>query len=138
MVWLRLFWWMVWRGVVRGAASGALFGTVLALILGTVFGFVFGAILGLATGIVNGLAVVTVTHFWFYPPENSPRYRKAIITTVAICTAITSLIVMNSLWFGVAILIILPTIYHCDSCIWSDGTAFPGLCRERILGTRTS
>ena len=110
MFWIKLVWWMVWRGIVSGAAAGALFGTVLALFLGTIFGVVFGAILGLSTGIVNGLAVVIVTHFWFYPLENSLLYRKAIITTVIICTAITSLIVMNSLWFGVTILIILPAV----------------------------
>ena len=110
MVWIKLFWWMVWRGVVTGAASGAVFGTIVALFLGTFFGLIFGAILGLATGILNGLAVAIITRFWFYPPQNSPHYRKAMITTVVICTALTSLIVMNSLWFGVTILIILPTI----------------------------
>src|SRR5678815_5965335 len=89
MIWVKLFWWMLWRSVLSGAASGALYGTLLALILGAVFGFVFGAILGLITGIVNGLALMILTRRWVSKSQDSSYFRKAAVRLVVVCTAIT-------------------------------------------------
>ena len=112
MIWIRLFWWMVWRSVISGAACGALFGTILALVLGALFGFMYGAILGLITGIVNGLALVILTRFWFSESPDAPRFRRATVALVVVCTALTSFVVMNE-WFGVfdiTLITLLPSI----------------------------
>src|SRR5262245_61800539 len=110
MIWVKLFWWMVWQALLSGAATGALYGTAMALIFGAVFGLVYGAILGLITGIVNGLALTIMTRIWFASPQNSPRFRKAAIALVVICTALTSLVVTNVLFFGLSLFTYLPTI----------------------------
>src|SRR5678815_352850 len=90
MIWVKLFWWMLWRSVLSGAASGAIYGTLLALILGAVFGFIFGAILGLVVGIVNGLALVILTRRSVSKSPDTARFRKAAVRLVVICTAISS------------------------------------------------
>jgi len=92
MVWVRIFWWMVWRAVVSGAVSGALFGALLALILGAVFGFVFGAVFGLVAGIVNGLALILLTRKSVSLSLKSPSFQKAVIRRVAICTFLTTFV----------------------------------------------
>ena len=110
MIWVKLFWWMLWRSVLSGAASGALYGTLLALILGAVFGFVFGAILGLVTGIANGIALVILTRRWVSKSQDSTRFRKAAVRLVVICTAITSFILMNLLFAGIGLFTVSPTM----------------------------
>src|SRR6185369_13127131 len=105
MIWARLFWWMVWRAVLSGAVSGALFGTFVGLVRGAVIGFVYGAILGLITGIVNGLALTIMTRIWFSSPQDLLRFRKAAIALVVICTAITSFVILNGLFFGISLLV---------------------------------
>jgi hypothetical protein len=110
MIWLKLFWWMVWRGVIGGAALGALFGTVLALWIGAVFGVFYGAVLGVVTGIVNGIALVILTRFWFSPPQNSLTFRRTAAVLVVICTVVTGLPLMNWLTSGTTFFILPPTI----------------------------
>ena len=102
---------MVWRAVLSGAASGALFGMFLAQeVRGAVIGLVYGAILGLITGSINGLALTIMTRIWFASPQNSPRFRKAAITLVVVCTTITSFVILNGLFFGIVLLVYIPTV----------------------------
>ena len=110
MIWLRMFWWMTWRGAVSGAGMGALFGTVIALWLGTIFGAFYGAILGIATGFVSGLALTIMTRIWFSASPASPNFKPASVTVTVVATALTSLLLLVTLMGGSAFLVIVPTI----------------------------
>ena len=110
MIWLRMVWWIVWRGAVSGAASGALFGTVIALWLGTIFGVAYGAILGIATGVVSGLALTIMTRIWFSSSPASPHFKPASVVVTVIATALTSLWLLNAIMFETTILVIVPSI----------------------------
>jgi hypothetical protein len=109
MIWLRMFWWMVWRAVLSGAVCGALFGTFMGMVRGAVIGFVYGALLGLIIGLVNGLALTIMTRIWFSSPQDLLRFRKASITLVVVCTTITSFVILNGLFFGISLLVYVPT-----------------------------
>ncbi len=110
MYWLRLVWWMIWRGVVSGAGLGALFGTVIGLFIGTILGAFYGAVLGLITGIVDGIALAVLTRYWFMPPEDSLRFRRTASIVVAVCTLVTSLVILNNLMSGTLALVFVPGI----------------------------
>ncbi|MBA3869467.1 MAG: hypothetical protein H0X30_09955 [Anaerolineae bacterium] len=82
MFWLRLFWWVLWRGIVSGALLGAMFLYV---------GLFWGAVLGMAFGIVNGIALVLLTQV--VSPLNHPHhYRWSALLVSVVCTTITSLL----------------------------------------------
>lgn len=110
MYWIRLFWWMVWRGAFSGAVLGALFGTIIGLFIGTVFGAFYGAILGLITGIIDGIALAVLTRLWFMPPQDTPQFRRAASIVVAVCTLVTSLVILNNLMAGTSALVFIPGI----------------------------
>jgi hypothetical protein len=78
MNWLRLVWWILWRGIVAGAVLGAAFGGVLGLLafnLGPVLiGAIYGGAIGLGMGLVDGLVLATTTVLFFNLPQKSPRY----------------------------------------------------------------
>jgi hypothetical protein len=98
MFWLKLIWWMLWRGIAYGAVLGALFGGAIVSILGLVsfsfeaigfclFVFFYGGLLGggggLILGALNGAALTLQTRLFFYPPNTQEQYRKWLRVVVA-------------------------------------------------------
>jgi hypothetical protein len=78
MNWLRLVWWVFWRGVVSGAVLGAAFGGIFGLLAFSLapilIGAIYGGLIGLGMGVVDGLVLATTTILFFNPPEKFPRY----------------------------------------------------------------
>ncbi|MEZ4669606.1 MAG: hypothetical protein R3E39_17005 [Anaerolineae bacterium] len=71
MLWLRLFWWVLWRGVLCGAILGAALGLLLSMFYvfsafvacgyGLILGAVYGGIFGFMLGVPNALALTGLT-----------------------------------------------------------------------------
>jgi hypothetical protein len=89
MNWLRLVWWVLWRGIVSGAVLGAAFGGFFGLlafnITPVLIGAIYGGAIGLGMGAVDGIILATITALFFNPPQKSPRYQLWIqILSVAL------------------------------------------------------
>lgn len=125
MIWLRLFWWVLWRGIVSGAALGAALGTVILIpyaFASTLFvcgyGFFVGAAvgggLGLILGILDGILLTTVT-WWRFDPANAPprdehilKWVIGIVNTIGGYIALERL--MNDMNFFLLIAVVVATV----------------------------
>ena len=108
LIWLRLITWMWARGTVSGAVLGTVFGTLLAPVFGTILGLFYGVILGASTGFVSGVALVALTLFRFYPPEDNLNFQSNAVITALICTLMTSLPLVARMMGGIRYLPIFP------------------------------
>jgi hypothetical protein len=79
MIWLRLVWYVFWRGLLFGAIEGALFGTLVVFLYGLYFGVQIGAWLGAGLGLINGLVLAAITRsFAFNQPHNPNDFLRDI------------------------------------------------------------
>ncbi|MBI1278711.1 MAG: hypothetical protein GC179_11345 [Anaerolineaceae bacterium] len=73
MVWLRLVWYVFWRGLIFGAVEGALFGTLIALVYGLIYGVLIGAGLGAVLGLINGLLLAALARWYALNQPDNPN-----------------------------------------------------------------
>ena len=108
MIWLRLFWWVLWRGIVSGAFLGAMFLYV---------GLFWGAVLGMVFGIVNGVALVLLTQV--VSPLSHPRhYRWSALLISMICTTITSLLWASGIHASSEVTLILTVVATITAAVF--------------------
>src|SRR5689334_19697582 len=78
MLWLRLVWWVFWRGIVSGAVLGAAFGGIFGVLAfnlaPVIIGAIYGGAIGFGMGVADGIVLATVTQLFFNPPDKSPHY----------------------------------------------------------------
>jgi hypothetical protein len=75
MIYLRLVWWVFWRGLLYGGIAGILTGTIFAAFAGTTYGVLIGTVMGAVLGLLNGLSLAGMTRFLFAkPPVDRSRY----------------------------------------------------------------
>ncbi len=107
MIWLKLIWYVFWRGLVLGAIQGLLFGTLIALIYGMLYGVIIGAFLGAGLGLLNGMSFAFITRDYFYRPYRAAWYLKAIRRAAI---PIDMLVVFGCSLLFVSFLAIIPAI----------------------------
>jgi hypothetical protein len=140
MIWLRLIWWVFWRGLLCGAIQGLLFGTLIALIYGMFYGVIIGTLLGAVLGLINGLSLAVITRSYFNPPRNPDRFLRSIRWTA---TPINMLVVFACAFLFVSIVAIIPAliaafdVYHFSFGFaeYADSqlTQLPLASHQRIL-----
>lgn len=111
MIWSKLASWIITRGMISGAAFGAvcgmlytgLYGGLLVILIGSLIGVVCGWIIGTALGFVDSVILVSITRYFYFPPQNLRHYSRTIriIAIFATCSILTVLMSLFSLSWSV-------------------------------------
>lgn len=109
MLWLRLFWWVVWRGFVWGTILGGVVGAVVVLFAGAIYGIYYGAIMGLLVGALNGILLCLVTWMYSDLPTNENAFKHAV-QAVGILVNIVGSFAVASLLFGLMGFAFVPAV----------------------------
>lgn len=130
MIWLRLVWYVFWRGLVVGAIEGALFGTLVAFGYGLYFGVQIGAWLGGGLGLINGLVLALIVRWYALNQPNNPNDFLRVIRLATIPFDMVIVLVVSmafaSLWGVIPPFIAAFTIYtlSADFAEYADSRLF--------------
>jgi hypothetical protein len=103
MIWLRLVWYIFWRGLLWGALEGTLLGTVIFPIIGTMFGLPIGACIGGVVGCINGLILARMIRRMHHYSSDSQFDGRIIRRAYIQANIIVTFLVLGALGLIVAV-----------------------------------
>lgn len=121
ILWLRLFWWVLWRGVVSGAVLGAMFGCLLVILWGGIVGVFYGAIMGFVLGTVDGLLSCAVVQVHYRQHSTFPLLNA--ILCIGVVVNIAGGFVLSLLLVGNGFLVVIPPLLAAAALYFSRGFA---------------